>query len=459
MSQLHTLILAAGLGTRMKSRKAKVLHCLAGSPLINHVVRTAAGLGSNSATVVVGYQASEVERVVREEAARFSSAIAIQFVDQAKQRGTGHAVLECRGVLEQLTGTLIVLYGDVPLVRQTTLEALVGFHRAGGYQATVLTTEPESPENYGRIVRDDSGSFLRIVEDRDATEAQRAIRETNSGIYCFEIGPLLAAIVQLTPQNAQGELYLTDTLEFIRNSGGQIGLFAHQPAEEFLGINNRRELAQAEALVRIAALERLMDSGVTIVDPASTHISPEVVIGQDSIIHPQVTIEGHSRLGRDCVVQSWSHLKNVTLGDDVLVRNCCVIVDSTLKDRSVAGPFAHLRMGAELGEEAVIGNFVEVKKSKLGRKTKSMHLTYLGDATIGERTNIGAGTVTCNYDGKMKHPTHIGDDVKIGSDTMLVAPVKVGDGATTGAGSVVTRDVPPGQTVAGVPARQLERKG
>jgi bifunctional UDP-N-acetylglucosamine pyrophosphorylase/glucosamine-1-phosphate N-acetyltransferase len=453
---INVLILAAGLGTRMKSQQAKVLHRLGGRPLIAHVVRTAAQLDPDNIFVVVGYQAEKVEAAAR-AALDATMAERLRFVLQAEQRGTGHAVMSAREAFKGAPGALLVLYGDAPLVRVDTLRRLIAEHEHGHHAVTLITTHLDQPHGYGRILRDERGGFLHIVEERDATEAERAIKEINPGFYCFEIAALLRVLDRLTTHNAQGEYYLTDVPELLRRDGSSIGTVFHEDAEELLGINTRAELAASWGRLRRQILDRLMAEGVTIVDPDSTYIDDGVEIGRDSVIHPQVIIEGASRIGRNCEIHSWSRLVDVEIGDDCKVLNCCVLVNSRLAGRNSVGPFAHLRMQAELAEEAVIGNFVEVKKSKLGRKTKAMHLSYLGDATIGERVNIGAGTVTCNYDGKQKNPTYIEDDVKIGSDTMLVAPVRVGRGSVTGAGSVVTKDVPPDSLVAGVPAQVKKR--
>jgi bifunctional UDP-N-acetylglucosamine pyrophosphorylase/glucosamine-1-phosphate N-acetyltransferase len=290
------------------------------------------------------------------------------------------------------------------------------------------------------------------VEQKDASADELPVREVAVSIYCFNIPTLLTALDSLTTDNAQGEYYLTDVPRIIQQQGKKVGLLCHPDPEEVLGINTRVELADLEQRLRERKLRELMLSGVTIVDPSTTYIHQDVEIGSDSIIHPQVIIEGSSRIGSGCTIQSWSRLKNVHIDDDVTIRNSCVIEDSTVHKGATIGPFARLRAGAEIGEKAGIGNFVEVKKSKIGRGTKASHLTYLGDATLGDRVNIGAGTVTCNYDGVRKNETIIEDDVKIGSDTMLVAPVRVGQGSVTGAGSVVTKDVPPDSLVAGVPA-------
>lgn len=450
---LNVLIMAAGLGTRMKSKRAKVLHGLGGAPLIAHVVRAARALEPHRIVVVVGHQAEEVERAVLAEVGELAT-----FVLQAKQRGTGDAAECARGVLENSDSLVLVLYGDVPMIKTETLRKFIEHHNSAGATCSILSVRLENPAGYGRIVRDDSGAFQKIVEHRDATDEQRQVREINSGIYCFDAKELFRALRNLEPANDQGEYYLTDVAEIILRDGGTVSVFLHNDAREVSGINTRAELAEFENLMRRAAIRKLMiDDGVTFIDPSHAYISSEAQIGRDSIIHPDVTIEGNSIIGEGCVIRSGVRISNSRLGDDVVVKDHSIIVDSQIESHCSVGPFAHLRMNAVLEEKATVGNFVEVKKSRLGRGTKAMHLTYLGDATIGERTNIGAGTVTCNYDGKNKHETIIEDDVKVGSDTMLVAPVRVGARSMTGAGSVVTKDVPPDSLVAGVPAEVKKR--
>lgn len=458
---VNVLILAAGLGTRMKSDQAKVLHKLGSRPLIAHILRTAVELDPENIFVVVGHQADKVEQAARAAFADPAMAERLKFVLQDKQLGTGHAVKCASEAIKQACGQnggkILVFYGDTPAVKSSTLSKLIAEHEAGKHAATLVTIKLDPPPAYGRIIRNDKGGFLKIVEQRDCTPEQAAITELNPGFYCFDVPALIEALEKLSPHNAQGEYYLTDVPQHMLDAGLTVGTVFHSDAHELDGINNRAELAAMWKRVRMETLEKLMVEGVSIVDPDSTYIDASVVIGRDTVIHPQVVIEGDSRIGANCEIHSWSRLVNVEIGDECKVLNSCVLVDTKLTAKNSVGPFAHLRMKAELAEEAVVGNFVEVKKSRLGRKTKSMHLTYLGDATIGDRVNIGAATVTCNYDGKQKHPTIIEDDVKIGSDTMLVAPVKVGRGAMTGAGSVVTKDVPEDTLVAGVPA-QVKRK-
>jgi bifunctional UDP-N-acetylglucosamine pyrophosphorylase / glucosamine-1-phosphate N-acetyltransferase len=450
---LNVLVMAAGLGTRMKSKRAKVLHELAGRPLIAHVVRTAQTLDPRIILVVVGHQAEEVEQAVLAEVGELAS-----FVVQAKQRGTGDAVESARRVFEGSDSLLLVLSGDVPMIRAETLRNLIEHHRATRAACSILTVRLENPTGYGRIIRDEEGQFQKIVEQKDASEEERKVREINSGIYCFEAADLFRALRQIEPKNEQGEYYLTDVAEIILSSGRKVEVFMHNDAREVYGVNTRAELAEFENLLRRNAIRRLMiEGGVTFIDPSHAYISPEAEIGRDSIIHPDVTIEGKSVIGENCVIRSGARITNSRLGDDVTVKDHSIIVDSEIASNCSVGPFAHLRMNATLEEKATVGNFVEVKKSRLKRGAKAMHLTYLGDATIGERTNIGAGTVTCNYDGVRKHETVIEDDVKIGSDTMLVAPVRVGARSVTGAGSVVTKDVPPDSLVAGVPA-EIKKK-
>ncbi|MBO0720629.1 MAG: bifunctional UDP-N-acetylglucosamine diphosphorylase/glucosamine-1-phosphate N-acetyltransferase GlmU [Blastocatellia bacterium] len=454
--QINILILAAGLGTRMKSDQAKVLHKLGSQTIIARQLRTLARLEPGKIFVVTGYQAEKVEEAAR-AAVDEATGENLRFVLQSEQLGTGHAVKCAQEALKKTKGLLVVINGDVPLVKAETIRKLIAEHERSKNAATFITIRLAPPPAYGRVIREANGKFLKIVEERDATPEQRLITEVNPGLYCFEIPALVAALNKLEPKNAQNEYYITDAPEHILAAGLSVGTLYHEDAHELDGINTRAELAGMWKRLRHETLERLMAGGVTIVDPDSTYIDDTVEIGRDTIIHPQVIIEGNSRIGRGCEVNSWSHLTNVEIGDECRILNSCVILDSKLTAGNTVGPFAHLRMHAELAEEAVVGNFVEIKKSRLGRKTKSMHLTYLGDATIGERVNIGAATVTCNFDGKQKHQTIIEDDVKIGSDTMLVAPVRVGRGSASGAGSVITKDVPPDSLVVGVPAKVIKK--
>jgi bifunctional UDP-N-acetylglucosamine pyrophosphorylase/glucosamine-1-phosphate N-acetyltransferase len=446
--KLNVLVMAAGLGTRMKSKRAKVLHEIGGRPLIAHVVRTAQTLDPKTILVIVGHQAEEVEQAVLAEIGELAS-----FAVQAKQRGTGDAVESARKQLEDSGSLILLLSGDVPLIRAETMRKLIDHHQATAAACTILAVRLENPTGYGRIIRNTQGAFEKIVEQKDATDEERQVREINSGIYCFESKDLFEALQRIEPKNQQGEYYLTDVCEILNANGRKVEVFTHTDAREVSGINTRADLAEFENLVRRNAIRRLMiENGVTFIDPSHAYVSPEAEIGRDTIIYPNVIIEGKTVIGENCVIRSGARITNSRLDADVVVKDHSLIIDSEIGANCAVGPFAHLRMNAVLEDKATVGNFVEVKKSRLKRGTKAMHLTYLGDATIGERTNIGAGTVTCNYDGKRKHETIIEDDVKIGSDTMLVAPVRVGARSVTGAGSVVTKDVPPDSLVAGVPA-------
>ncbi len=340
------------------------------------------------------------------------------------------------------------------LIRPQNLKSLIEHHHTSGATGTVLSVRLENPAGYGRIVRDEQGRALKIVEHKDASQDERQIREINSGIYCFESGKLFKALEAVQPANEQGEYYLTDVVEILLSRGAEIGVYLHSDTREVSGVNTRAELAEFENLLRRNTIRRLMtDVGVTFIDPSHSYVSSSAELGQDCVIFPDVQIEGKSVIGANCEIRAGSRITNSRIGDNVFIKDHCVIVDSEIANDCSVGPFAHLRMNARMETGAVVGNFVEMKKSRLGRGSKSMHLTYLGDATIGEKTNIGAGTITCNYDGKHKHETIIEDNVKIGSDTMLVAPVRVGSGSVTGAGSVITKDVPPDSLVAGVPAK------
>lgn len=432
----------------MKSDRAKVLHELGGLPLIAYVCRTAEALGPEKIFVVVGHQASEVERAVTAQVGELAA-----FATQSEQRGTGDAVMTAQAQLENSDALVLILSGDVPLIRPATLHDFIAQHRAGKSVCSILSVRLENPTGYGRIIRDESDRFLRIVEQKDANADEQAVKEINSGIYCFDARKLFAALKRVEPSNQQGEYYLTDVPQILLAGGDQVNVYLHGDAREVSGINTRAELSEFENLMRRSSIRKLMvDAGVTFIDPSHAYISAEAEVGRDCVIYPGVSIEGKSVIGEGCEIRSGTRISNSSVGNNVIIKDHCVVIDSEIESNCVVGPFAHLRMNTILEEGAVVGNFVEVKKSRLGRRSKAMHLTYLGDATIGANTNIGAGTVTCNYDGKAKHQTIIEDDVRIGSDTMLVAPVRIGRGSVTAAGSVITNDVPPDTLVAGVPA-------
>lgn len=418
----------------MKSRKAKVLHPLCGIPLVHYVCDTALQLDNKGVYVVVGEEAESVKATLKGKN--------IRFVHQLKQLGTADAVMAAREALAAQQGGVIVLYADSPLIRTETLETLHAQHLRSNAAATVLTVHLENPYGYGRILRDKEGKIERIVEERDAQPAEKEIKEINTGVYCFDIQPLYDALKRISNDNAQGEYYLTDVIGILKRSGKIIETATTVDSQEVLGINTRYDLAQIEKRMRAAILKRLMLDGVTIVDPDSTYIDANVRIGPDTTVYPNVTIEKSTKIGENCVIHTSAHISHSELDDDVTVWPSTVIHDSRIGRNSTVGPFAHLRNHTVVGERCRVGNFVEIKNSRLGNETKAAHLAYLGDAEIGDRVNIGAGTITCNYDGAKKNKTIIEDDVFIGSDSQLIAPVTIGKGAYVAAGSSITEDVP-----------------
>ena len=436
MTDIHVVILAAGQGTRMKSRLPKVLHPVSGRPMIEHVLRTAESVRPATITLIVGHRAD----VVRE---RLRGGSELQFAVQEPQLGTAHALQQAEPVLAGHTGTVVLLSGDVPLLRPEALRRLVETHQAAGAAATVMTANVDRPYGYGRIVRT-KGRIARIVEERDASPTERQIREINSGIYAFDLAPLFDALRGIASQNAQGEFYLTDLIAIYRRRKLPVETLLNEHPHEIRGINSRTELAEVSRIVRQTKNEELMAAGVTIIDPATTYIDPDVQVGPDTVIHPGVLLEGQTRVGAACELHAQVRIVDSEIGDQVTVNNFCLIVGAQVANGAQVGPFAHLRPETRVGEKAKIGNFVELKKTTLGPGSKANHLSYLGDATIGANVNVGAGTITCNYDGERKHPTVIEDGAFIGSDTQLIAPVKVGKGAYVGAGSSITEDVPAG---------------
>lgn len=428
--------MAAGKGTRLKSRKAKVLHEIGGRTLLRHVIDAATHVvPPHDVVVVVGHQADAVQAAVRDTQVRF--------VLQEEQHGTGHA-LQCAEREVRDYDQLIVLSGDVPLLRSETITTLRDFHLRQQAAMTILTAAPENPVGYGRILRKsaDAPEVVAIVEQKALTPDQEEVREINSGIYAFRRDALYQHIGQLRRDNAHKELYLTDMARILVEARERVVAIEVPRAVEVLGANTIAEMMELDAEVRLEKARRLMAAGVTIFRPDTVTIDSGVEVGPDSVIEPFVQLLGDTRVGSDCRIRSFSVIENSTLGDHVVVRQSCVITESHVEMRALIGPFAHVRPECHIGEGAHIGNFVETKKSRVGNGSKANHLTYLGDAQVGSGVNIGAGTITCNYDGVNKHPTMIGDGVFIGSDSALVAPVVIGEGAYVAAGSVITEDVP-----------------
>jgi bifunctional UDP-N-acetylglucosamine pyrophosphorylase/glucosamine-1-phosphate N-acetyltransferase len=451
MADLHIVILAAGKGTRMKSALPKVAHPLAGLPIIEHVVRTARALDASTTTIVVGHGAE----AVREALQGFPD---LRFVVQSPQLGTGHAVLQAESVLQGKSGTVLLLYGDVPLLQANTLRQLLERHHDQHASATVLTAELPDPYGYGRIVRDRSGQIERIVEERDASGDERNIREINSGIYALALAPLFDSLKRLATDNAQGEYYLTDLVAAYRRRSLTVETLCIDDATELRGVNTRADLADLSRHVLDRLRQGLMFGGATLEDPATTYVEADVTVGEDTTIAPGVLLTGRTSIGRGCRIGPGSRLTDATLGDNVTVLDHTVIVSSTVAAGAAVGPFAHIRPHSVIGERARVGNFVELKKTTLGPGSKANHLSYLGDATIGTNVNIGAGTITCNYDGVNKHQTTIEDNVFIGSDSQLIAPVTVGRDAYVAAGSSITHDVP-AESLAVARSRQTNKPG
>src|SRR5262245_32477127 len=431
---LHVVVLAAGKGTRMKSAYPKVLHRVGGRPMIEHVLDRARDLGATSTIVVVGHLADELKQALAPHRD-------LRFVVQEPQLGTAHALLMAEPSFASGAGTVVLLSGDVPLLAHNTLTNLIDTHQRANATMTVVTAHVERPHGYGRIVR--SGEKIaRIVEDKDATSAEREIQEITAGIYAFDLDGLFDAVRTIASENAQGEYYLPDLVGIYRQGGKTVETVTVAHTHEILGINSRAELTAMNHILRQEKNAALMASGVTIEDPATTYIDPDVEIGADTIIHPGVSIERGTVVGLACEIHSGARIVNSRLGDRVTILNHCVIANSHVEHDVSIGPFAHLRNHVTVSAHAHIGNFVEMKNTKFGEGSKSGHLAYLGDAVIGKNVNIGAGTITCNFDGKRKHVTTIEDGAFIGSDSQLIAPVTVGERAYIGTGTTVREDVP-----------------
>jgi len=439
---LAAITLAAGLGTRMRSARAKVLHELAGAPMIISSLAPLVAMGANPVIVVVGHQAAQVEAVVRNA---FENAASLRFALQAEQRGTGHAALCALDALPaEFHGDVLITYGDMPRLHAATVTSLLRAHRDSGGALSFISVELAEPGAYGRVVRDRAGHVAAIVEAKDASPAEREICEINTGVYAASADFLRGALGAIGSNNAQGEYYLTDLVAIARHRGLPVEAFKAAQISEFAGINSREELAQVDAEIRMAINRKLMAAGVTLIDPATAYIGEQVEIGADSVIGPNVQILGRSRIGSAVRIEGTAWLRDVVIGDRCHLKIGVRAEECRIGEDCELGPFANLREGTELEGHNRIGNFVETKKARVGRGTKASHLSYLGDATIGRDTNIGCGVITVNYDGYDKHRTVIGDRCMVGCDTQLIAPVKVGDDCYIASGTTVLREVPDG---------------
>ncbi len=448
MNKLKVIILAAGEGKRMKSKLPKVLHKVGDKTMVEHVIDTANSAGADDICVVIGHGADEVREALEGKN--------VKIAVQSERLGTGHAVMQAGDFIEN-GADILVLYGDTPLITAETINKLLEFHRGKNNSITIISAMVDDPAGYGHIIRDKNGSFLRNMEHKDASDEEKLVKEINTGIYCFTGESLKKGLSMLKNDNVQGEYYLPDTLEIILKDGGRVNAMVAESAEEFAGVNSRAQLAEAESVMRKRINRMYMDNGVTMIDPERTYIEAGAVIGMDTVLLPGVVIEGNTAIGEDCIVGPDSRLINVRLGNGVKFQYSTAI-DSSVGDNSTVGPYAYIRPNCTIGKNVKIGDFVEVKNSGVGDGTKVSHLTYIGDTDAGERINFGCGTVTVNYDGKKKFRTTIGNDVFIGCNTNLVAPVSVGDGSYIAAGSTITDDIPQ-NCLAIARERQINKKG
>lgn len=432
--ELGAVVLAAGKGTRMKSVLPKVLHQVCGKPMLGHVMDTVASAGVTKTVVVAGFGYDQVVSFIGDRA---------KVVLQREQLGTAHALIQAEHEFTETSGDLLVVCGDTPLLRDSTLRQLARYHSDTGAVATLLTAKMDNPTGYGRVIRTESGSVARIVEQKDASPEELQVREINTGVYCFRIAGLFDVLNQITPTNAQGEYYLTDVIQIFVEKGLTVQAVVMEDGQEVQGINDRNQLAKAEGELRRRVLEQLMAQGVTVMDPSNTYVDMNVKVGVDSIILPMTFLMGNTEIGTGCTIGPGSKITDCMIGNNVDIQ-FSVVSESRIGDATLVGPYAYIRPGTIVGANVKIGDFVEIKKSTIGNGSKIPHLSYVGDATIGEKVNVGAGTITCNYDGKNKFHTVLEDGAFIGSNTNLVAPVKVGKGSVVAAGSTITKDVPEG---------------
>lgn len=443
-----SVILAAGMGTRMKSKMPKVLHKVCGKPLSKWVIDASKAAGADKVCAVVGHKAETVKEVLGD---------VCEFALQAEQKGTGHAVMQAIDVIKNSKGEVVILNGDTPLITAETINKAIEYHKNNGNQATVITAILDDATGYGRIIRDNDGSVLKIVEQKDASEEEKKINEVNSGMYVFDAQSLVYALDKITPNNAQGEYYLTDTLEILLSAGKKIGGYAISDNDEIRGINDRVQLNEAEKIMQKRINEYHMRNGVTMRNPESVYIEDGVEIGNDTEICQNVTIKSGTKIGSDCVIGSGSMLDRAVIHDGVDVLSS-VILESEVDEGTHVGPFAYIRPNCHVGKEVKVGDFVELKNSNIDDGTKISHLTYIGDSDVGKRVNFGCGTVTCNYDGKKKYRTTIGDDCFVGCNTNFVSPINVGDGVYIAAGSTITEDIPE-NSLSIARARQVNKDG
>ncbi len=448
MEDLLVIILAAGEGTRMKSGYNKMIHKLAGEPMLNHVVDKALQL-TDDVICVVGHQAEAVRKSVYCQES-------VEFVEQAEQLGTGDAVWQAKNHLQDHEGDCLVLYGDTPLIKLETLKQLLRNHRNEKAGMSLLTATLNEPTGYGRIFRDENNNIVKIIEEDDTDNDTRKIKEVNAGVYSFDTQLLLSSLKKVDNNNEQNEYYLTDVLDYISE---EAALSSHNSSpDEIVGVNDRQALARAEKIIQKRIRRKHMEKGVTLIDPERTYIEKDVNIGRDVIIYPGTVIKKGSKISEGCIIGPNCQLDAAKLAKEVQVKQGSIILNSEIDSGTQIGPYAHLRPGNKVGRKCKVGNFVELKKTRVDKKSKIPHLSYVGDGNIGSGCNIGAGAIFANYDGEDKHKTVLGDEVFIGSNSTLVAPVEIGDGASTGAGSVVTKDVEDNSIVLGVPARFYKKK-